>query len=88
VSDVTLYDRWVTTAKPHRCDMCNGPVPEGDRAHYASGQWNGEFYSGWQHPECWESFVASDCEEYMCGDFPVPLRILKVMENSKKGESK
>lgn len=41
-----------STRKPHRCEWCSQIIEEGSPASYASGVWEGDFYSQYFHGEC------------------------------------
>ena len=75
-----LQCKEVTTRKPHYCEWCAETIPSGDRAQYRAYVFDGEFCSGWQHPECFEAMEKSDpfyiSEGWMPGDVTrgVPMR--------------
>ena len=46
-------ERWTkSTRKKHHCLWCGWEIPAGSAACYASGTWEGDFWTGYFHPEC------------------------------------
>jgi len=43
------------TRKPHRCSWCDESIPAGSAAVSGSGQWEGDFWHGYEHPECYRA---------------------------------
>jgi hypothetical protein len=70
--DFNGKEKWVRTRKNHLCDMCGGPIPSQWEAHYYAGVYEGDFYAGWQHRQCWESFIDSGDQEWEQGEAPWP----------------
>jgi len=68
MSTAYLQDKTVTCKKAHFCEWCGEPIARGDTAQYRSGVFNGDFYSTYEHPECYEAMQKSDFEEYYFGD--------------------
>jgi hypothetical protein len=86
--DFNGQSKWVTTRKTHVCDMCGGPIPIQETAHYHANVYDGEFNAGWQHRECWESYFTSGDEEWEYGSYPWPERItVWWKENEKEWEA-
>jgi len=51
--------------KKHRCDWCGEVINKGEKAQYMAGVYGGDFFCGYQHPECDRAMKNSDFE---CGD--------------------
>lgn len=43
------------TRKPHRCGWCGEPIPAGSPAVRGAGVTDGEFWSSYEHPECYRA---------------------------------
>jgi hypothetical protein len=71
----TLRSKYVTTRKPHRCAFCSAAIPVGDRAHYWAGVYDGEFQSNYGHRECQLAWELSGDDDFIMGEFPIPVRI-------------
>ena len=50
-----LQNREVTCRKNHSCEWCAQPIKAGEKAQYRAYVFDGEFTTGWQHPECYEA---------------------------------
>lgn len=55
-----LTDKFVICRKDHKCDWCGQGMAAGEKAHYSSGVFDGDFYSGHQHLECHKAILDSD----------------------------
>ena len=49
-------NKWVKTRKHHHCWGCGGSIPPGERAHYQSGVYEGDFGDSYMHEECWQDW--------------------------------
>ena len=49
-------NKWVKTRKHHHCWGCGGSIPPGERAHYQSGVYEGDFGDFYMHEECWQDW--------------------------------
>lgn len=57
---IELTHKIVKCRKEHRCDWCGETINTGDHAHYRTGIFEDSFYSGHQHPECYDAMMRSD----------------------------
>lgn len=46
--------------KKHRCGWCGEWIEAGDPAHYRSGIYEGDFFTEYMHPGCWNALLHSD----------------------------
>jgi len=67
--------KWIVGRKPHRCDACYGPIPEGERHFNYRGMWEGEWQNWRMHEECHAVWDTDDCGEFSAGDFEMPERV-------------
>lgn len=70
--------RLVTPRKSHQCEQCRCAIAMGERCHYSSGKFDGEFYAYYEHADCraawlevqkealhddgYATFLADDCD--------------------------
>lgn len=52
---VDLTSKPVKCKKRHRCEWCGEMVDVCEMAHYRSGIYEGDFFSAYFHPECWDA---------------------------------
>ena len=57
---VVLTNKTVKCRKNHKCGWCGDQIDYDDQAHYRSGIYDGEFFSEYMHPECWDALGRSD----------------------------
>lgn len=50
----------VKTRKAHRCTWCGEQINVGASAQYRTGVWDGDFFSEYYHPECYDAMARSD----------------------------
>jgi hypothetical protein len=55
-----LSSKELTCRKEHRCAWCGEQMDKGEKAHYRSGLYEGDFFSEHWHPECWTAMLSSD----------------------------
>ncbi len=61
---MNLRDSEITkTRKRHRCVWCGMHIEIGQSAHSSAWIWEGEFQTGYFHPECWSALNRSDYTE-------------------------
>ena len=66
----------VVGRKDHKCALCWGPIPKGERHVHCKGMWEGDFQDWRAHQECYD---VTDTEDGFCaGDLPWPERIQKL----------
>lgn len=54
-----LTDKRVTCRQQHLCSWCGELIQKGEKAHYQTGIFDGEFYSSRTHIECEEAIRRS-----------------------------
>ena len=69
-----LTSKYVTVRKRHTCEWCGESIETGDRAHYRTYKFDGDFVSAYKHLECWAAMDQFDwCvwgeEEFQHGAF-------------------
>lgn len=69
---------WTVGRKPHRCEYCYGPIPQGERHYQFKGIWEGEWQNWRMHKECNESYDMNGDGEFIPGDSDWPERIRKL----------
>ena len=57
---VELTSKQVKCRKKHRCDWCGEVIEASYEAHYRTGIHDGEFFTEYMHPECWDALGKSD----------------------------
>jgi len=64
MSTQEFTNKVVTCRKEHRCEWCPDVVEKGTKAHYRAGVFDGDFYSGHLHPECYTAIENSSDEAH------------------------
>lgn len=49
---MTLRDEWKRASKPHRCSLCEEPIPIGQLHRYWVGKDGGQIVTARMHAEC------------------------------------
>lgn len=49
----------VQCRRNHGCEWCNETVSKGEKAQYRVYVFEGDFNTGWMHPECWRAMEDS-----------------------------
>jgi|SRR5579872_4785951 len=70
---------WPTARKEHRCDLCYGPIPKGEKYSRWRGVFDGEWQDNAMHLECASSFSDEWQWEYISGEGDMPERIAKLV---------
>lgn len=60
MSDVTLTNKEVKTRKHRNCDWCGEPISAGDVVRYRTGIVDGDFYTVYEHVECYKAVQKTD----------------------------
>lgn len=58
------------TRKPQPCDWCGKRIEKGSRAYYTAGVWEGDFFTGYAHPECHHAKSHANRDDLMNGWAP------------------
>lgn len=64
-----LTNKTVKCKKKHRCDWCGEVIEPGEIASYRSGIFEGEFFNGHMHLECYSAMNSSDRDDFEDGGF-------------------
>ena len=72
---------WVTGRKRHRCELCYGRIPRGERHAQFKGMYEGYWQNWRMHEECYNSYDADGEWEFVPGDAPVPHRVAALTES-------
>ena len=82
MSDVELTNKTVKCRKDHQCEWCGEIINAGDTARYRTGRFEDNFFSGYQHPECYTAMGLSDFDEWDGGFTPMSQMRGKTMDES------
>ena len=63
-----LSHKWVRTRKEHRCVACELRIRKGARVIKNVGVFEGEFYSHYYHPVCYDAL--DECMDDMYDELP------------------
>lgn len=75
-----------TGRKNHRCELCWGPIPKGERHAQYRGMFGGEWQNWRAHEECLEEYDREYAgEEFMPGEWPMPEAVRQRLEQTQGG---
>ena len=65
--------------KQHRCEMCFGPIPKGEKHAQYKGMYDGDWQNWRAHEECYEGYSDEAEYEFSPGDGEMPERVKELV---------